>query len=295
MRASPLIRAGLTAAPRAHWLQSIHRRHASSFTAKFSHRDVLDVESLLNDEEKMIRDSARQYAQSALMPRILEANREDKFDRNILTEMGELGFLGSTINGYGCMGVSSVAYGLVAREVEAVDSGYRSAMSVQSSLVMGPINDFGNEEMKQKYLPKLATGELVGCFGLTEPNHGSDPAGMETRAVKNGDHYILNGSKTWITNAPIADIAIVWAKDDGGDIRGFLLEKSMTGLTFPKIHHKLSLRASDTGMIVMEDVKVPTKNMLNVKGMRGPFSCLNNARYGIAVGVTGAAQYETRQ
>jgi len=209
-----------------------------------------------------------------------------------MREMGEVGLLGATLKGYGCAGVTSVAYGLMAREVERVDSGYRSAMSVQSSLVMFPIHAFGSEVQKDKYLPRLATGELVGCFGLTEPNHGSDPNGMETKARKDGTDYVLNGAKTWITNSPIADVFIVWAKDDSGDVRGFILEKGMRGLTAPVIHGKFSLRASITGMIQMEDVRVPAANMLcNVKGLKGPFSCLNNARFGIAWGTLGAAEF----
>ena len=206
--------------------------------------------------------------------------------------MGELGLLGATIKGYGCAGVSSVAYGLMAREVERVDSGYRSAMSVQSSLVMYPIYAFGDKVQCEKYLPKLATGEIVGCFGLTEPNHGSDPEGMETRALDKGDHFLINGSKTWITNSPIADIFIVWAKDEQGEIRGFILEKGMEGLEAPLIHGKFSLRASTTGMIMMDNVRVPKDNLLpGVKGLRGPFSCLSNARYGIAWGSLGAAEF----
>lgn len=209
-----------------------------------------------------------------------------------MKEMGEVGLLGATLKGYGCAGVSSVAYGLMAREVERVDSGYRSAMSVQSSLVMFPISAFGSEAQKDKYLPKLATGELIGCFGLTEPNHGSDPNGMESRARKDGNNYILNGSKTWITNSPIADVFVVWAKDDAGDVRGFILEKGMAGLSAPEIHGKFSLRASITGMIQMEDVRVSKDQMFpHIKGLKGPFSCLNNARYGIAWGVLGAAEY----
>ncbi len=206
--------------------------------------------------------------------------------------MGQIGLLGATLKGYGCAGVSSVAYGLMTREVERVDSGYRSAMSVQSSLVMFPIYAFGSDAQKDKYLPKLAKGEIVGCFGLTEPNHGSDPNGMETKAIKDGNYYILNGTKTWITNSPIADVFIVWAKDEHGDVRGFILEKDMPGLTAPVIHGKFSLRASITGMIQMEDVRVSKDQMLqNVKGLKGPFSCLNNARYGIAWGTMGAAEF----
>jgi glutaryl-CoA dehydrogenase len=236
--------------------------------------------------------SAKDYCQSKLMPRILKANREEKFDKNIMKEYGEMNFLGATLKGYGCAGVSSVAYGLIIREVERVDSGYRSAMSVQSSLVMYPIYAFGSDKMKNKYLPKLATGELIGCFGLTEPNHGSDPGSMETRARKEGDFYILNGSKTWITNSPIADIMVVWAKDEKGEIRGFLLERGYEGISTPKLEGKFSLRASDTGMILMNNVKVPAENMFTtVKGLKGPFSCLNNARFGISWGALGAAEF----
>ena len=236
--------------------------------------------------------SAKDYCQSQLMPRIIKANREEKFDKSIMREYGEMNFLGATLKGYGCAGVSSVAYGLIIREVERVDSGYRSAMSVQSSLVMYPIYAFGSDKLKDKYLPKLATGELIGCFGLTEPNHGSDPASMETRARKEGDFYILNGSKTWITNSPIADVMVVWAKDDNGDIRGFVLERGMEGIATPKIEGKFSLRASDTGMILMSNVKVPAENMFTtVKGLKGPFSCLNNARFGISWGALGAAEF----
>lgn len=227
------------------------------------------------------------------MPRVLMSNRHETFDRDIMSEMGELGLLGPTIKGYGCPGVSSVAYGLIAREVERVDSSYRSAMSVQSSLVMYPIFDFGSEDQKNKYLPKLARGEVIGCFGLTEPNHGSDPAHMETRAVleKSSGVYRLNGSKNWITNSPIADVFVVWAQTEDG-LRGFILEKEMKGLTAPVIEGKFSLRASKTGMIFMDDVEVPVENMLpNVKGFKGPFSCLNNARFGISWGVLGAAEF----
>lgn len=236
--------------------------------------------------------SARDYCQKQLFPRVIPANREAKFDRKIMNEFGEMGFLGATLKGYGCAGVSSVSYGLIIREVERVDSAYRSAMSVQSSLVMWPIYAYGTEEHKNKYLPKLASGEIVGCFGLTEPNHGSDPGSMETKARREGDFYILNGSKTWITNSPIADIFIVWAKDDKGDIRGFILEKGMEGLDAPKIEGKFSLRASETGMILMNNVKVPAGNMFTtVKGLKGPFGCLNNARFGIAWGALGAAEF----
>jgi glutaryl-CoA dehydrogenase len=258
---------------------------------EFDWADPLLLDEQLTEEERMIRDSARSYAQEKLMPRILEANRHEKFHREIMNEMGELGFLGSTIEGYGCAGANYVSYGLVAREVERVDSGYRSAMSVQSSLVMYPIWDFGTEAQREKYLPKLATGEWVGCFGLTEPDHGSDPAGMKTRATRADGGYVLHGSKMWISNAPIAQVFVVWAKLDGV-IRGFILEKGMKGLSAPKIEGKFSLRASVTGEIVMDNVFVPEENLLpNVSGLKGPFSCLNNARYGIAWGALGAAEF----
>ena len=226
------------------------------------------------------------------MTRVLEANRHEKFHREIMNEMGALGLLGSTIDGYGCAGINYVSYGLIAREVERVDSGYRSALSVQSSLVMYPIYAFGTEEQKQKYLPKLATGEYVGCFGLTEPDGGSDPSSMKTRAIKTKGGYTLKGAKMWITNSPISDVFVVWAKDEAGDIRGFVLEKGMKGLSAPKIEGKFSLRASITGEIVMDDVFVPEENKFpDVKGLTGPFSCLNNARYGIAWGAMGAAEF----
>ena len=238
-----------------------------------------------------MQDTARLYAQSKLMPRILEANRHEMFDAKIMREMGELGLLGPTISGYGCAGVSHVAYGLIAREIERVDSGYRSAMSVQSSLVMHPIHHWGSEAQKQKYLPKLAKGEWIGCFGLTEPDHGSDPGSMITRAKKTKGGYVLNGAKNWITNSPIADVFVVWAKLDD-EIRGFILEKGMKGLSAPKIEGKMSLRASSTGMISLQDVFVPEENMFpEVKGLKGPFSCLNKARYGIAWGALGAAEF----
>jgi len=254
--------------------------------------DPLNLEDQLTEEELMVRDQVHQYCQEKLMPRVLEANRNEVFDRDIMYEMGEMGMLGSTIEGHGCPGVNYVCYGLAAREVERVDSGYRSAMSVQSSLVMHPINAYGTEEQKERFLPKLATGELVGAFGLTEPAAGSDPAGMQTRARSDGDNYILSGSKTWITNSPIADVFVVWAKDDGGVIRGFLLEKGMEGLSAPKIEGKFSLRASITGMIVMDEVKVPKENLLPGEStLKAPFGCLNNARYGIAWGALGAAEY----
>ncbi len=260
--------------------------------APFQWEDPLLLDDQLDEDERMIRDAARAYCQDKLMPRVLEANRHEIFDREIMNEMGELGFLGPTIDGYGCAGVNYVAYGLVAREVERVDSGYRSAMSVQSSLVMFPIHAYGNEDQRQKYLPKLATGEWVGCFGLTEPDHGSDPGGMKTRARKADGGYRLSGSKMWITNSPIADVMVVWAKDDGGAIRGFILERGMEGLSTPKIEGKFSLRASVTGEIVMDEVFVPDENLLpNVSGLSGPFGCLNRARYGISWGALGAAEF----
>lgn len=257
----------------------------------FQWEDPLLLDELLSDDERMIRDTAHDYCQNKLMPRVLEANRHEKFDPAIMREMGELGLLGAMLDGYGCAGVSQVAYGLIAREVERVDSGYRSAMSVQSSLVMYPIHTFGSEEMKQKYLPKLATGELIGCFGLTEPDGGSDPSGMKTRLKKNGSGYVLSGSKQWITNSPIADVFVVWAKNDDGDIVGVVLEKGMKGLTAPKIEGKFSLRASITGGIAMDEVPVTNDMILNIKGLTGPFSCLNSARYGIAWGSMGAAEF----
>ena len=253
--------------------------------------DPLNLDAVLTDEERMVRDAARSFARDRLLPGVIEANRHEQFDKGIMREMGEQGLLGSTIQGYGCAGVSHVAYGLVAREIEWVDSGYRSALSVQSSLVMHPIATFASEAMKEKYLPKLATGELIGCFGLTEPDAGSDPAGMKTRAVKVDGGYKLSGSKTWITNSPIADVMIVWAKLDG-EIKGFIVERGDKGnLSTPKIEGKMSLRASTTGMIMLDDVFVPEERLLNVTGLKGPFSCLNKARYGIAWGATGAAQH----
>ena len=258
----------------------------------FDWADPLRLDEALTEEERMVRDSARAYCQEKLLPRVLEANRHERFDRAIMNEMGALGFLGATIEGYGCAGVNYVSYGLIAREVERIDSSYRSAMSVQSSLVMHPIYAFGTEEQRQKYLPKLASGEWVGCFGLTEPDHGSDPAGMTTRAATVTGGWRLSGAKMWITNAPIADVLVVWAKTEDAVIRGFILERGMKGLSAPKIEGKFSLRASVTGEIVMDGVFVPEENMLpGVKGLRGPFSCLNSARYGIAWGVLGAAEF----
>jgi glutaryl-CoA dehydrogenase len=258
----------------------------------FDWEDPFRLEDQLSSEERMIRDAARDYCQSELQPGVLMAAREERFDRKLMTEMGALGLLGPTIpEEYGGAGVNHVGYGLIAREVERVDSGYRSAMSVQSSLVMHPIFAYGSEEQRRKYLPKLATGELVGCFGLTEPNHGSDPGSMETRAVAVDGGYRLNGAKTWITNSPIADLAVVWAKLDG-KIRGFIVERDTPGFSTPKIHGKLSLRASVTGEIVLEDALVSEANLLpNASGLSGPFGCLNKARFGIAWGALGAAEF----
>ena len=258
---------------------------------RFDWKDPLLLETQLTEDERMIRDAAHDYCQSKLMTRVLEANRHEIFHRDIMTEMGELGFLGPTIpEQYGGAGVNHVSYGLVAREVERVDSGYRSAMSVQSSLVMFPIHAFGSEAVREKYLPKLATGEWVGCFGLTEPDHGSDPGSMSTRAKKVDGGYLLNGAKTWITNSPIADVAVVWANLDG-KITGFVVERSFDGFTTPKIEGKFSLRASITGQIMLDDCFVPDENRLNVEGLKGPFSCLNKARYGISWGAMGAAEF----
>jgi glutaryl-CoA dehydrogenase len=264
----------------------------SSTKNEFQWDDPLLLDDMLNDEERMVRDAARAYCQEKLMPRVLEANRHEKFHREIMNEMGALGFLGSTIEGYGCAGVNHVCYGLISREVERVDSGYRSALSVQSSLAMYPIYAFGSEAQKQKYLPKMATGEWIGCFGLTEPNAGSDPAGMITRGRKTDGGWLLSGAKMWITNAPLADVLMIWGKDDSGVIRGFILEKGMKGLSTPKIEGKFSLRASITGEVVMDNVFVPDENVLpNVSGLKGPFYCLNKARYGIAWGALGAAEF----
>ena len=254
-------------------------------------QDPFELDSQLPEEQRMVRDSAQQYAQSALAPRVKEAYRQESTDPNIFREMGEMGLLGATIDGYGCPGVDYVCYGLIAREIERVDSGYRSMMSVQSSLVMYPIYAYGTEEQREKYLPKLGTGEWIGCFGLTEPDHGSDPGGMVTRAKAVDGGYRLTGSKMWISNSPLADVFIVWAKTEDDVIRGFILEKGMEGLSAPKIEGKLALRASITGEIVMDNVFVPKENHLpNVEGLKGPFGCLNNARYGIAWGVMGAAE-----
>ncbi|MDP6268198.1 MAG: acyl-CoA dehydrogenase [Arenicellales bacterium] len=259
---------------------------------EFQWMDPLLIHDLLTDDERLIQDTVARYCQDRLQPRILEANRQETVDRDIFYEMGELGMLGSTIQGYGCAGLNYVCYGLIAREVERVDSGYRSMMSVQSSLVMHPINAYGSDQQKEKYLPHLATGNWVGCFGLTEPDHGSDPGSMRTRAHRVDSGYRLVGSKMWITNSPIADVLIVWAKDDEGAIRGFILDRGMEGLSTPLIEGKFSLRASVTGEIVMDNVFVPEQNMLpGVSGLSGPFGCLNRARYGISWGSMGAAEF----
>jgi glutaryl-CoA dehydrogenase len=260
--------------------------------AGFQWADPLRLDDLLSEEERMVRDSVRMYAQEKLQPRVLEANRNETFDPALFREMGALGLLGATIEGYGCAGVNHVCYGLTAREIERVDSGYRSMLSVQSSLVMHPIHAYGSQAQRQKYLPRLATGELIGCFGLTEPDHGSDPGSMVTRARSVSGGYSLSGAKMWISNAPVADIAVVWAKCDDGQIRGFIVERGMQGFSTPKIEGKFSLRTSITGELVMNEVLVPEENLLpGVKGLKGPFGCLNKARYGIAWGALGAAEF----
>ena len=260
---------------------------------KFQWDDPLLLDQQLTSDERMVRDAAAAYAQEKLMPRVLEAFRHEKMDTAIFREMGELGLFGPTIPAeYGGAGLNYVSYGLIAREIERVDSGFRSVMSVQSSLVMVPIFEFGSEAQKQKYLPKLATGEWVGCFGLTEPNHGSDPGSMETRARRVDGGFSLSGAKMWITNSPMADVFVIWAKDDDGDIRGYILEKGWKGLSAPKIQGKVGMRVSTTGEVVMDNVFVPEENMLpNVRGLKGPFTCLNSARYGIAWGALGAAEF----
>jgi glutaryl-CoA dehydrogenase len=271
----------------------IYRFLEDGHMASFNWIDPLLLDQQLTQEERMVRDSAEQYAQDKLMPRVLEAFRHETTDPSIFREMGEMGLLGATIpEEFGGSGLNYVCYGLIAREVERVDSGYRSMMSVQSSLVMVPINEFGTQAQKQKYLPKLASGEWIGCFGLTEPDHGSDPGAMVTRARKVDGGYRMSGSKMWITNSPIADVFVVWAKDDAGDIRGFILEKGWAGLSAPAIHGKVGLRASITGEIVMDNVFVPEENMFpDVRGLKGPFTCLNSARYGISWGALGAAEF----
>ena len=268
--------------------QYVHGKKYVSFLSTLQ----LQFDAQLTEDEKLIQETARYFAKDTLQPIVLESFRTETFDKNIIKEMGKIGLLGPTINGYGCSGTNYVSYGLIAREIERIDSGYRSVMSVQSSLVMRPIYKFGTERQKQTYLPELAKGNMIGCFGLTEPNHGSDPSSMTTRAKisSDGRHYIINGSKNWITNSPIADIFIIWVKDDNNDVRGFILDRSMKGITTPKINGKLSLRASITGMIFMDNVMVPVENMLQVKGLKGPFTCLNSARYGISWGVLGAAE-----
>ena len=264
----------------------------SASKAEFNWADPFLLDAQLSADERMVRDAAAAYAQSKLLPRVRDAFRHERMDASIFREMGELGLLGATIpTQYGGAGLNYVSYGLVAREIERVDSGYRSMMSVQSSLVMVPINEFGSEAQKQKYLPKLASGEWIGCFGLTEPNHGSDPGGMRTRAKSVEGGYKLSGAKMWITNSPIADVFVVWAKNDAGKIRGFILEKGMQGLSAPAIEGKVGLRTSITGEIVMDEVFVPAENELDVEGLKGPFTCLNSARYGIAWGAMGAAEF----
>ncbi|XP_004526860.1 glutaryl-CoA dehydrogenase, mitochondrial [Ceratitis capitata] len=279
------------------YARAIHAKKfaTTSEPAKFNWQDPLNLESQLTEDEIAIRDAFRSYCVDNLMPRITTANRNEIFHKEIMEEMGSLGALGCTINGYGCAGVSNVAYGLLAREIERVDSAYRSALSVQSSLAMGAIYDYGSAVQKETYLPRMAQGKLIGAFGLTEPNHGSDPAGMETRAKydSSSKSYILNGSKSWITSSPIADVLIVWAKCEDGKVRGFIVDRAQSdkGLVTPKIEGKFSLRASTTGMILMDDLHVPETNLLpKVEGFRGPFGCLNNARYGIAWGALGAAE-----
>ncbi len=266
--------------------------HTPRKWGKFNWEDPLLLEEQFTEDERLVRDTARQFAREKLLPRIVDAYDNETTDRGLFNEMGALGFLGPTIQGYGCAGVNYVCYGIIAREIEAVDSSYRSTLSVQSSLVMWPIYNYGSEEQRQKYLPKLATGEWVGCFGLTEPDHGSDAGGMKSRARKVDGGYVLKGTKMWISNSPLADVFVVWAKDDDDVIRGFILEKGWKGLSAPKIEGKLSLRASITGEVVMEDVFVPEENKLpHAKGLGGPFGCLNNARYGIAWGALGAAEF----
>lgn len=257
----------------------------------FNYKDAFLFENQLSQDEKSIKELAHNFSRDILQPNIVSSFRNEQFDKNIIKEMGNIGLLGPTITGYNCAGVNYISYGLIMREIERIDSGYRSCASVQSSLVMYPIDKFGTQEQKDRFLPDLAKGNLIGCFGLTEPDHGSDPSGMKTKATLKGDHYILNGSKNWITNSPIADLFVIWAKDDSGTIRGFLLEKNMPGLSAPKINGKFSLRASNTGMIFMDNVVVPKENLLPLtRGLKSPFMCLNNARYGIAWGVLGAAE-----
>jgi glutaryl-CoA dehydrogenase len=269
-------------------------KSSTRFIRSISRCDITDpflLKNQLSEEEKIIQKTTYDYAQKSLLPIITNSFRKEVFDKNVIKDMGSLGLLGCTIDGYGCSSSNYVSYGLIAREIERIDSGFRSVLSVQSSLVMLPIYKFGSDEQKKYFLPDLAKGTLVGCFGLTEPNHGSDPAGMTTRAIRKGDHYVLNGSKNWITNSPIADVFIIWAKDEKDEIRGFIVERGTIGLSTPKIEGKFSLRSSITGMIFMDNVKVPLHNMIpHCKGLKGPFTCLNNARYGIAWGTLGAAE-----
>lgn len=252
--------------------------------------NILRINRNLTETQKLVVESVKSFCKAELKPRIIKDYKDEVVDKNIFKKFGEMGIFAPTIKGYGCLGESYKTYGLIAKEIEAIDSGYRSMFSVQSSLVMGPIYEYGNKKMKEKYLPKLSRGEYVGCFGLTEPDFGSDPSSMRTKAIKCNDHYILNGNKTWISNSPIADVFVVWAKQDDR-VKGFILDRSMEGITTPKIEGKMSLRASVTGMINLDDVKVPIENVLDVTGMRGPFSCLNNARLGISFGVLGSAEY----
>jgi len=273
-------------------LQAVRAGVATAAKPEFLWDDPFRLDQQLSEDERLIQETARGYAQEQLMPRIREANRLELIDRGIMSEMGALGLLGATIQGYGCAGVNYTSYGLVAREIERVDSAYRSMFSVQSSLVMAPIDEFGSEAQREEFLPRLAQGEIVGCFGLTEPDHGSDPGSMTTRARRAEGGYRLSGAKTWITNSPIADLFLVWAKDEDDVIRGFLIERGADGLATPKIEGKFALRASPTGQILMDEVFVPADRMLpGVSGLKGPFSCLNKARFGIAFGALGAAEF----
>ena len=270
---------------------NIHEKESQAKTS-YAWDDILNFQNQLSDEEQILQSSVKSYCRDKLLPRIVSDNRNENFDRSIFTEMGKLGILGSYLNGYGCAGSNFVSYGLIAREIERIDSAYRSIMSVQTSLVMLPIYKFGSEVQKQEYLPRLASGELIGCFGLTEPDAGSDPSSMKTNAVKVRGGYVINGTKTWISNAPHADVAIVWAKDENGKIKGFIIDRDSEGLSTPKIEGKLSLRASATGQIILENVFCDDSKILpNVSGLRGPFECLNSARYGISWGVLGAAEF----
>ena len=270
---------------------NIHEKESQAKTS-YAWDDILNFQNQLSDEEQILQSSVKSYCRDKLLPRIVNDNRNENFDRSIFTEMGKLGILGSYLNGYGCAGSNFVSYGLIAREIERIDSAYRSIMSVQTSLVMLPIYKFGSEDQKQEYLPRLASGELIGCFGLTEPDAGSDPSSMKTNAVKVKGGYVINGTKTWISNAPHADVAIVWAKDENGKIKGFIIDRNSEGLSTPKIEGKLSLRASATGQIILENVFCDDSKILpNVSGLRGPFECLNSARYGISWGVLGAAEF----